>query len=323
MATIENNGLFTYVDAKGNKYLLYPITKAENVDGLEEKIADYKVNIMDYAKQIGAPRDLLVNSDWRDSEKIINQRGATSYTGAKMTIDRWRSHSPTLKVEISSNGYLVLTNTNTGEDRASFSQKIGTGFVGKTLTVAVCGRSNKVYCFSKVVPEVTNEVQNFCLVDFDGHTARLNLNTSGELSFLIMVDKAQSANIRWVALYEGQYTTDTISEYKSREFGSDLIECKKHCQRLTIYGAFRCVKLDGNSMKFVIPAPVRMRVIPTIESGTMSVKNLSGVAQEGFTFVVGSRGENYITIDATKTGHGLTDGYLYMDSNVILSADLV
>ena len=39
MATYEYNGLMTVKDAAGNKYLLYPITKAECVDGLEEALA--------------------------------------------------------------------------------------------------------------------------------------------------------------------------------------------------------------------------------------------------------------------------------------------
>ena len=39
MATYEHNGLMTVKDAAGNKYLLYPITKAECVDGLEEALA--------------------------------------------------------------------------------------------------------------------------------------------------------------------------------------------------------------------------------------------------------------------------------------------
>lgn len=39
MATYEYNGLLTVKDAAGNKYLLYPITKAECVDGLEEALA--------------------------------------------------------------------------------------------------------------------------------------------------------------------------------------------------------------------------------------------------------------------------------------------
>lgn len=38
MATTERKGILTYVDEAGNTYLLYPITKAEAVDGLEEII---------------------------------------------------------------------------------------------------------------------------------------------------------------------------------------------------------------------------------------------------------------------------------------------
>lgn len=38
MATTEQNGLLTYVDAAGNKNLLYPITRAKLVDGLEEML---------------------------------------------------------------------------------------------------------------------------------------------------------------------------------------------------------------------------------------------------------------------------------------------
>lgn len=38
MATLEKNGLLTYIDDAGNKYLLYPITKLELVDGLEEAL---------------------------------------------------------------------------------------------------------------------------------------------------------------------------------------------------------------------------------------------------------------------------------------------
>ena len=38
MATTETKGLMTYVDKNGNKFLIYPVTKAELVDGLDEAI---------------------------------------------------------------------------------------------------------------------------------------------------------------------------------------------------------------------------------------------------------------------------------------------
>lgn len=40
MATTENSGLITYKDKSGNTYLMYPVTKAELVDGLDEAIVE-------------------------------------------------------------------------------------------------------------------------------------------------------------------------------------------------------------------------------------------------------------------------------------------
>ena len=40
MSVIEKDGLLNFIDKAGNRYLLYPITKAGLVDGLEEQIAE-------------------------------------------------------------------------------------------------------------------------------------------------------------------------------------------------------------------------------------------------------------------------------------------
>ena len=40
MATTQVNGLMTYVDESGNRYLLYPVTTVENVDGLEDMVTE-------------------------------------------------------------------------------------------------------------------------------------------------------------------------------------------------------------------------------------------------------------------------------------------
>lgn len=46
MAIYEKNGVLNYLDAEGNKNILYPVTKAEDVDGLDEELA-LKVNVAD------------------------------------------------------------------------------------------------------------------------------------------------------------------------------------------------------------------------------------------------------------------------------------
>lgn len=40
MATTEKMGVITQIDESGNEIILYPKTKAEQVAGLEEKIAE-------------------------------------------------------------------------------------------------------------------------------------------------------------------------------------------------------------------------------------------------------------------------------------------
>ena len=45
MATTETKGLMTYVDKNGNKFLIYPVTKAELVDGLDEAIQAFAAGL--------------------------------------------------------------------------------------------------------------------------------------------------------------------------------------------------------------------------------------------------------------------------------------
>ena len=43
MAVIENSGLMKHKDKAGNVYILYPITNADNVDGLDEMVDEAKI----------------------------------------------------------------------------------------------------------------------------------------------------------------------------------------------------------------------------------------------------------------------------------------
>lgn len=45
MAVVEHDGLMTYIDENGNTNLLFPVTKAGNVDGLEEMLNSLRDHI--------------------------------------------------------------------------------------------------------------------------------------------------------------------------------------------------------------------------------------------------------------------------------------
>lgn len=70
MATYERSGLLTYKDAAGNMYLLYPITKVENVDGLEDALAGKVSKIQGTAT--------LLASGWSNNTQTVNVSGVTA-----------------------------------------------------------------------------------------------------------------------------------------------------------------------------------------------------------------------------------------------------
>ena len=279
---------------------------------------------LEYAKKIGAPRNLLDNSYWMEKDEIVNQRKEESYTGIKYTIDRWQSLTPTLTVTLS-DGYLILKQAATETDRASFCQNLGTGYVGKTLTLAVCGRSDKVYCFSKTVPQPTSEIQQFCWLEFEEHSVRLTLNPAGELTFLIMVSGVQTANIRWAALYEGEYTADTLPECQPKGYGAELAECQRYYLRLegNQHAFGYAYTTSATACRIMIPTPVTMRTIPSIDGNPTFTMRGGGSKNIAVNVTVKSNTNNTIRLDGTGTGFPVDEAVIVVpDVSFGLSADL-
>ena len=74
MATTEKMGVITQIDESGNEIILYPKTKAEQVAGLEEKIADVKATI--YRKNGNIDETVLQLNDLSDDERKIILAGS-------------------------------------------------------------------------------------------------------------------------------------------------------------------------------------------------------------------------------------------------------
>lgn len=73
MATIENSALLRFKDKDGNNYLIYPINRVEDVDGLEEALAEKQPKLMGTEGQvvmIGADGN-AVPTDLNDSVVIL------------------------------------------------------------------------------------------------------------------------------------------------------------------------------------------------------------------------------------------------------------
>lgn len=164
---------------------------------------------MNAAVQKARPRNLLDNSDFRNP---VNQRGLTSYTATSTyglyCIDRWRTYHADDIVTVN-NGYIAVSNRLY---QVIPAEKIDTS---KTYT-AVAMKTDGTLLIN-VVRGITTAQSG---------TPTLYLNNQNT-TFRLIVD---GGNFIWAALYEGEYTRETLPEYQPKGYGAELAECQRYYQ---------------------------------------------------------------------------------------------
>lgn len=190
------------------------------------------------------PRNLLDNSDFR---RPVNQRGASSYTGAMYTIDRWRSWDSGFSMTISDGGIVV-------------SGGMFTQYIGKSL--------NGIYTLAAMTSSGTLYMLTANMNDAMTYEGNLGMGTTS--------DGAQAVSIGpgtyiWAALYEGSYTADTLPPYVPKGYGAELSECQRYYFEVPAGGAI--ISRTRNQSANVYAAyeicppivfPKRMRIVPTV-----------------------------------------------------------
>ena len=168
--------------------------------------------------------NLLDNSNFRNP---VNQRGSNLYAdAAQYTIDRWRV---TNKIDVVvEDGYIHLSCDSDASVRNGFTQYLPPEKLpasGAMVTVAYEDAEGNVFVASGVMPEAGY------LNLFSNTDIGINLYGSeapARLSFMIPV--GGQATLRWIALYEGEYTKDTLPKYRAKDFSAELLECMRYYQ---------------------------------------------------------------------------------------------
>lgn len=235
MATVEKTGLMTHIDASGNKTVLYPVTIPSAVDGLEELLAK------------ASPHNLLDNSDFRNP---VNQRVLASYTGPGYAIDRWYAETSAVTVEVN-DGYITINK--------------GTGYGGIYQNLEQHDRLKGKMCTLAINIDGVVYTQAFALGQYGGgvrlgNTAVMLYSIDG-MSVLLRHDDNKSSNVYWAALYEGEYTAETIPEYRPKGYGVELLECLRYYQYVEILAGPGA----ATSQRQFFTLPIPMRVTPTCE----------------------------------------------------------
>lgn len=262
---------------------LYPLTTADQVilaDGsrLEKDGKISADSAADSAKLGGKapeyylqPRNLLDNSDFRNP---VNQRGKTNYTGGGYTIDRWLLGVSSVVANVLDDGIEITGGDSTYN--APYIQKVPENLTGKTVTLAVCDSDG-------VIETVTGTVQtdSACSTNTTyGSITFYHASSDGTLWAQINVKYGGSKIFRWAALYEGNYTADTLPPYVPKGYASELAECQRYfrkgAQAVTIGTQFS----SGSLFSLSVPG---MRIRPTTTLTDIQSQGWGNVVASNYT----------------------------------------
>lgn len=166
------------------------------ISGLNDPTANDQAANMGFVNQRvrkAAPRNLLDNSDFRNP---VNQRGITVSNNG-FIVDRWYAFDG--DVTISENGIFTT----------------GNGYIQQRLLSGTI-KPESVYTLAVYYSDGTADV-----------------NTNGEYASIADFDivnyiRSNGKTISAVALYEGEYTIDTLPEYQSKGYANELLVCNQY-----------------------------------------------------------------------------------------------
>lgn len=278
---------------------------------------------IDAAIQAKPNRNLLDNWYFQGP---VNQRGSGSYAVSGYTIDRWKTGSNKLTVNVTSDGITLINNDTAPlyfnqyidggipvEDSYTISALVSTisgtayfqtvysdGAYGTPLNLAA-GCNAITVSAAKTISRVLFQVNSGSSVTVN--SAKLELGSQQTLAH-------QDADGNWVL--------NEIPDY-----GEQLARCQRYQIPWESYERVRATLVNTSNLDFLIPTPVTMRTKPVINTSVLKVCKLNGTDVDGFSFAVKeSVDPGFVSVRATKNSHGLTDALLYVATRAIIDANL-
>lgn len=206
-------------------------------------------------------RNLLDNSDFRNP---VNQRGFVGdrVHNCQYFIDRWLAYDHTgtdsvLNVTLSDNG-LVLN-----PSEASLTQYFPnvSKYFGKTFTVGIGLADGTVYAYSGLVPNAARGL----IVENNNDKFWMFVQTYDGVNGIVSFRPYQNITVSWIALYEGEYTSETLPEYQPKGYSAELLECFRYYYSLRAWTYHPGLSnYNGTTCNTIIHTIVPMRVKPSL-----------------------------------------------------------
>ena len=269
-------------------------------------------------------RNLLDNSDFRNP---VNQRGQTSYSAdSTYCFDRWifQNFNNNSGTTGPTTGCIWLSSA--AEDGAvALIQRIPIdkvmGLEGKACTFCYENDAGEIHSASLILGNQPDGVSCGSLIIFS------TAFTDDYAALYIRAYGVNENGIKWVALYPGKYTADTLPEYIPKGYTAELLECQRYYLKLegSANVSYPAYTVSTTQTDVTIPVAVPMRVTPTLtvgDVGGISVYAPSS-ANTATAVVVQNRRNHAIALRVTvdlSTAWRVACARFYTD--VELSADL-
>ena len=228
------------------------------------------------------PVNLLDNSDFR-----IAQAGyGGSHGGVVYVADRWFAHENYIPSAVSSYGganigriYGLNITVDSALGMASIRQKTIVSGLSKTYTFAAHIKGT-----TYVVSGTGEQETSYSSMDGNIQIA-LGPSAEGNSAMVVRIDCKTSGTILWAALYEGEYTIDTIPPYQPKGYAAELAECQRYYQRLgsltgVNYGGFGLITSSSNKAVRITTMckPMRLSPVPFTITGSVALDGATGTS---------------------------------------------
>lgn len=228
---------------------------------LSEQMDDYRTAL-----------NLLDNSDFK-----IAQAGYGGFHGnIKYAADRWFCvNSDTTTFAAADGGGLKITKTGTGSWGAWIRQKVivQNTLKGKTVTLGVKAKSSEGSLWMAITTldvngnEIDSVAKTFSCGEKTIQTLSLSIPGNAnqiQASFDHSNAGTSVIEIEWAAIYEGEYTAETLPPYVPKGYAVELTECLRYYQGDRYHLAM--ASIDSGGLKWYVDTPVdgEMRNSPTV-----------------------------------------------------------
>lgn len=262
--------------------------------------------------------NLLDNSDFRNP---VNQRGATTYTAAGYCIDRWyKGSNMTIAIQ---NDRIAINNTDASTH--AIYQRLQNVSTGKKYTIALKSGTDKLYIGTGEFP--TTGSVTVGQIATTGYM-QFYYVSEGVYAVYINAYAGNSFGIKWIALYEGEYTAETLPEYIPKGYAHELLECQRYCYVMPEIDGAHCYPGFSDSAtnaRITINLPVALRSIPTISIGNNSENNevyTSSGSKKITSISVRGNDRNGLVLNCTTSGLTAWSNCTARFMSMIISADL-